>query len=194
VAQCDLGFFDRRYGGQDSSSQCAAQFDGGEPHTAGRPQHQQCLARLQRPSVDQCVVRRSIGHLKRCRHVEWQIVGDRNTPRVGGAHPFGESTARYARHNTLSRFEACDVFGYRIDDAGYLDARGERPFGPKLILVFDHENVGIIYAASANRDANLPGCRLRLRHVGHHQVLRPAASSTQQSLHQCHLEIWREHG
>ena len=170
-------------GGDDPRAHLLAELDGGKADAAGRAQHQQRLAGLQIRPVLQRVVAGAVGHDEGRGVIEGHGVGDLHQPRGLQRQFLGHAAPAGVAQHPVADLDVGDPLADRLDDAGDLAARRERPRRLELVLILDNQHVGEVHPHRLDRHNGEAGLGLRARHVLQHQGVRAAHGLAQQRLH-----------
>ena len=179
----DLEF---RFGGRrrhHACTQCFADLDCGEPDAPGGTQDEQCLSWLDRSSVDECVVGRSVGNHESGSVGETHGIRDDKDLVTGDRHEFRVSAHAAEGHDSHPRGDPLDV---RADTVHYTrDFRpwNEGEWGFSLIRSGDDQPVGKIDTRRLDRDENLVRCRRGIVNFFELQLIRQPQLDTYVRLH-----------
>ena len=83
----------------------------------------------------------------------------------------------------VARRPAGDALPHRLDHAGNLAARRERPLGPELIFVLDDQHVGIVDRAGPDVDQQLARAGDGIGKLGELERLGAAGGAGEERLH-----------
>ena len=160
-----VGLFLRGDRGDDARAIGLAELDRGEPHAAGRAEHQQAVTRLQMAAIEQSVDCRCIGKQQRSALGEAAALGQRvELCRVYRDLLDQPAMADHADH-PVAALPAGHAVADAFDHAGDLAPRRERPGRLELVFVLDDQDVGIIDRTGLDRDHDLPRRRHRIGQI-----------------------------
>ena len=138
-----------------------AQLHRRQPHAACCTQHQQGVASLQVPAIEQPVHIGAIGHQQRCPGFKAHAIGQREQLVGRCEHFFSQSAVAHHRNHAVTHVPLRHAFTHRSNHPRQLAARRERALRFELVHVLDDQHVGKVDRTGLDRDPDLAGAGLR---------------------------------